>query len=339
MKLMDQITRSGQSESVTTARHWMTDHHSALGKVNKAINTLREVVIPPTVEGGSAVMWRGDGQPALSYVEPLHTRQNQLQQNQTRQNVIHNPSCNSTTLQISSSISSSNEKSYCSYASTDQSYKRSDTTCFSMLDYILNDESIPTSTPCHASSIQSPVEKPLQTYEPFTIINPSTFPSSRENDTSCPTSLNSSTFSMSTFQSTSTSNTSIQHEQNLVAHQQTTVTWPPQSPTSTTKPNGPNEFNLTIALSPLDVSTKLVEWIYIDKTGQELVLNQNTSVLFEHLFNTYRTLNATVKIRLPETGREYEICLKDMEMTDVYTGEKIALFRKTWMSGVFQPLE
>ena len=327
---MDQITRSGQSESATTARHSMTDHYSALGKVNKAINTLRKVVLP-TAEGASAVMWRSDGQPALSYVEPLHTRQNQLQQNQTTQNII-----------VTSSISSSNEKSYCSYGSTNQSYKRSDTTCFSLLDYILNDESIPTSTPCPASSVQSPVEKPLQTYEPFTIINPSTFPSSSENDTSCPTSLNgvnASTFSISTFQS-STSNTSIQHdEQNLVGHQQTTVTWPPQSPTSTTKPNGPNEFNLTIALSPLDVSTKLVEWIYIDKTGQELVLKQNTSNMFEHLFNTYRALNATVKIRLPETGREYKICLKDMQMIDVHTGEKIALFRKTWMSGVFQPLE
>ena len=332
MKLMDQITRSGQSESATTARHCMTDHYSALDKVNKASNTLCKVV-PATAEGASAVMWRSDGQPAVSYVEPLHTRQNQLQQNQTTQNVI-----------VTSSISSSNEKSYCSYASTNQSYKRSDTTCFSLLDYILNDESSkPTSTPCPASSVQSPVEKPLQTYEPFTIINPSTFPSSSENDTSCPTSLNGvnalSTFSTSTFQS-STSNTSIQHdEQNLVAHQPTTVTWPPQSPTSTTKLNGPNEFNLTIALSPLDVSTKLVEWIYIDKTGQELVLKQNTSNMFEHLFNTYRALNATVKIRLPETGREYKICLKDMQMIDVHTGEKIALFRKTWMSGVFQPLE
>lgn len=338
--LMDQITCSGQLKSAANARHWMTltDHYNAIDRLNVGRNASYDVEPTPTIESTSVVMssmWRGDVQPAFSYVQSLHTGQN----DQVSQCLTEKSTGTSETL-TSSSTSSSNKQLNYSFAADNHSSTTVDTTRFNLLDYILNDASMLTSTPRNASTfqLQTPVKQPLSfTNNPSTLSftnNPSTLPLPSINDTSCTTRLNTSSF-----QCGSTSTISTQDGQSLLADQQSTITRPQQCLTPTSKPIGPNEFNLTIALSPLDVSTKQVEWVYVDKTRQEFVLNQNTSLLFEHLFNTYSTLNATVKINLPETGREYEIYLKDMTMTDLYSGEKIALFRKMSIPGVFQPLE
>ena len=321
--LMDQITTCfGQIQSVTKAMTF-TD------KWNVGINGSYEFEPAVTTESASAVMssmWNGNVQPTLSYVQSLHTQQNL----QVSQNLVEKSTGTSESLTSSSTTISNKQLNY-SFEADNHSPTTVDTTRFNLFDYILNDGSMQTSAPCrpcNTSTVQF-----QQTHGSFTNKS-STFPSLSIKDTSYSTQLNTSSF-----QSSSMSYTSTEAEQSLVADQQSTVTRLPQCLTPTSKSFGPNEFNLKIALSPLDVSTKLVDWVYVDKTSQEMVLNQNTSLLFEHLFNTYSTLNATIKIILPETGREYEISLKDMEMTDLYSGEKIALFRKMWVPGVFQPLE
>lgn len=97
-------------------------------------------------------------------------------------------------------------------------------------------------------------------------------------------------------------------------------------------PVGPNDFQLNISLSqdPWDMSTQDAEWLFVDKTGQQLALNLNTSLLLDHLYNSCSRFNSMVRISLPETGRTYDISLKKLEMTDVCTGEKTALLRKSW---------
>ena len=105
---------------------------------------------------------------------------------------------------------------------------------------------------------------------------------------------------------------------------------------------GPSEFKLTISLLKNDCdgtnSTPNAEWMYVGENGLELAFNRNTSLLFEHLYNTSSKLNSTVRTRLPETGREYEINLNAMKMMDVSTKEEISLFRKTWMPDVLHEI-
>ena len=147
------------------------------------------------------------------------------------------------------------------------------------------------------------------------------------------------------FELSSRSDSQTNHAPDLsssLLQQQTTLIQPSSCVTSNSNTSlfGPNEFNLTISLSPLDAaSVENVEWIYVDGTGLQLTLNLNTSSLLEHLHNNSGMGNSTVRIRLPETRREYNIRLKGMEMTDVKTGEKIALYRKTWMPDDMQPLQ
>lgn len=91
---------------------------------------------------------------------------------------------------------------------------------------------------------------------------------------------------------------------------------------------GPSEFELTVLLTEdkWDTTTENAYWMY-NRNGQEFAFTRNTSLLFEQLYKEHSNLNLTLKMRLPETGREHLISLKTMEMTDLLTGEKIALVR------------
>ncbi|XP_028405175.1 protein mono-ADP-ribosyltransferase PARP12-like [Dendronephthya gigantea] len=104
-------------------------------------------------------------------------------------------------------------------------------------------------------------------------------------------------------------------------------------------PVGPNDFQLTISLSqdPWDMSTQDAEWLYIDKNGEQLPLNLNTSLLLDHIHNSCTQFNSKVRMSLPETGKMYDINFRELEMTDVCTGEKTALLRKSWTPG--KPLQ
>jgi hypothetical protein len=104
---------------------------------------------------------------------------------------------------------------------------------------------------------------------------------------------------------------------------------PSKQPNREYFPFGPTEFQLTVSFDPCDGSTQNAEWMYRDTFGLEVALNPNTSSLLEHLYRPDSQLNAKFNMTLPETGRKYQISLKEMEMTDVCTGERIPLFRKT----------
>ncbi len=305
---MDQITLSNQLESGAIDGNWITlKNRVAFPQSHSAFATV------------ASSMCCGIEQPNYSCVDMLQTAKNAV-----RQSLIENST--SATLALSSSAAMNDPLVPLSTSI--------DIPCFNLLDYLQNSASTTTSSPCNTSDVQfqSPV-KNLPTYEPSKPHDstnngnnrPTVHSSCSRNDPSCLTWPGSDT---NTFQSNPTPNTSTPDLQQWL------------KPTSNHPSFGPNEFKLTVSVSPLDVlNAQNVEWLYIDKTGQELALNLNTSFLLEHLYNTYSTLNSTVTIKLPETGREYQIRPKSMEMIDVYTGEKISLFRKTWIPDFVQPLQ
>lgn len=330
---MDRITSSDQLESGSKVGYWMImkGHYNATSGLDGRINAPRHVELSQSQGASSTMtssMYCGIEQSGYSYVDLPQTPQNGLQQS-----LVENSEGTSETLR-SSSIFGSNKQLNCS--STVNHIPS-----FNLLGYPCAN----TTPSCDTSGVQ--FQSPFKNQEPYECSkpydttnnrnNPSTVPSSSINDPSCSTWLGANTFRFNP-----TPNTSTPDLQSPVENQQTAVNQLSQclKPTSNVPPPfGPNEFKLTISLSPWDVSMQNVEWMYIDKTGVKLALNLNTSFLLEHLYNTYSRLNSTITMRLPETGREYQICPKDMEMIDVYTGEKIALFRKINMPDLVQPLQ
>ena len=133
--------------------------------------------------------------------------------------------------------------------------------------------------------------------------------------------------SLPTCQFNPRSSTGFPHFQRPVPDQP--IPLPSKQPNREYFPFGPTEFQLTVSLDPCDGSTQNAEWMYRDTFGLEIALNPNTSSLLEHLYRPGSQLNAKFNMTLPETGRKYDISLKEMEMTDVCTGERIPLFRKT----------
>mgnify|MGYP002803821129 FL=1 len=303
--------------------------------------TLNNRLIVPHSQNALASMTSsmscGIEQSDYSGMDPL-----QEQQNIAKQSFIQN----STSTALLSSLSAVNDQSVPSSGCGDNPF-------LNLLDCHLDSARTTHSDLCNTSTIQPQPQPPsnypqLQTYEP-----------SKRHQSVCNSSSNSSSFSsiapssnrngppcqiwpcpyQNTFQTISTLNTGAPDFHSPVADN--TVAKPSQclKTTGSYPTFGPNEFKLSISLSPQDVSNmQNVQWLYIDKTGVELALNINTSFLLEHLYNTYSVLNSTVKLRLPETGREYLIRPKDMEMIDVSNGEKIALFRKIWISDVPQQI-
>ena len=265
----------------------------------------------------------------------------QKQQNIAQQSFIQN----STSSTLLSSLSTVNGQCVPSSGCGDKPF-------LNLLDCHLDSARTTHSDLCNSSTIQpQPPSNYPQTYEPSkphqSICNSS---SSSSNNSSFPSMSPSSNINgppcqtwpcshQNTFQTISTPNAGVPDFQSPVSDN---AVQKPSQCLKTTGSNpifGPNEFELSISLLPQDVSNmQNVQWLYIDKTGLELALNINTSFLLEHLYNTYSALNSTVKMRLPETGREYQIRPKDMEMIDVSNGEKIALFRKIWIPDVPQQI-
>ena len=272
----------------------------------------------------------GIEQSNYSGIDPLQKQQNIAQQSFIR---------NSTSTTLPSSLSAENDQSIPSFGCGDNPF-------LNFHDCQLDSTRTTHSDLCNTSKTiqpQPPSNYP-QTYEPsepyqsISNSNNSLFPSitSSSNINGPPCQTWPCPY-QSTFQTISTPNNGAPDFQSPVADN--TVTKPSQclKTTGSNPTFGPNEFQLSISLSPQDVSNmQNVQWLYIDKTGVELALNTNTSFFLEHLYNTYSALNSTVKMRLPETGREYQIRPKDMEMIDVSNGEKIALFRKIWILDVPQ---
>ena len=246
-----------------------------------------------------------------------------------------------------------NENFTCASAlspSNDRPVLSGDNPYFNLLDYLMDSESDPRrcNTRGNTSDFQpQPPAKYPRTHEPSQPFQ-STRSNSGDTDNPSPATVHSSSINslscqtwpcldldQNFFQTISPPN--IDTPQSPVADN--TVTKLSQCPDTTNPGFGPNEFNLSISLSPWDVpNTEKIEWLYVDKTGAELTLNFKTSFVLEQLYKTYSALNSSVtcRMRLPETGREYQIRLKDMEMIDVSSGEKIALFRKFRISDLQQ---